>query len=806
MQKFLIAALLGFFVFTTTFAQTPAATGLRKGFAIQGIVADSLTQEALPYITAALLEPGQVQAIRTVTTGENGSFSFTQLAEKPYQLILAFHGYKTRIISILPQPGALLDLGRISLSPTAVQLEQVQIVAQRALIEQDLDKLSYHVEADPESNTLSALEMMRKVPMLSLDGTNNLLLNGSSSYQVLINGKPSSLFVDDPAEVLQTMPASTIKRIEILTTPPARFEADGVGGVINIITYRETISGYNGSLNASGNNPYGYAAGSGLHAKTGKFGFSGNFSNKITSNPATSSIFERRDLISQSKLVQQGTGNNNNENLNVSGELGFDLDAHSQISVNYRQHRNLNSNDFEQLVTLLDAQNTQTQAYKNLNSGKTSTNGKDLGLDYRLGSKKRREQVLTASYKLMESSRETNAAFTLQPLLNYTRQENLTENNSSTREHTFQADYVQPIKKQTLELGVRSSLRDNRNHYFYKKLNPETGNFELVSRFSNNFDYSQDIHAAYLSVTLRKNKFGVRAGSRLEETTVKANFHSSETVAAQHYYNLTPNVLVSYQLNKDNTLKGSYAQRLERPGLYQLNPYVNQIDPNNISYGNPDLAPAINQIITLAYNSIINRSAINVDLTHTFTNNGIQRFTTLGPDRVARTTYSNIGESRNYILSLGASTTVFKKLSLNLNNSGTYTRMTSNVNGNSQNNAGVSLNVSGNASYRLNKGWRLNANAGLNTPRILLQGKSSAFAWNGFTVNKEILKNKGNLTLSVTNPFRKYRTFSDETITEEFYQFQGFDSIIRQYSLAFNYRFSKVQGNGPRKRRAKKTE
>jgi outer membrane receptor protein involved in Fe transport len=387
-------------------------------------------------------------------------------------------------------------------------------------------------------------------------------------------------------------------------------------------------------------------------------------------------------------------------------------------------------------------------------------------------------------------------------LLNYTGRISQTSNEGSTREQTLQADYVQPIGKQTLEVGLKSNFRYNTSDYFYQNQDPETGAFVLDPRMSNNFDYRQDIHAAYASFSLQMQNWGLRIGGRLEETFVEANFSSSDTTARQHYQNLIPNLNLSRKLKGSSSVRVSYAQRLERPSLFHINPYVNLTDPRNISYGNPALDPAINHVVNLAFSTYKQGTSINAGLSHQFTNNSIQYLTTLGEDTVARSTFANIGRRQTYGLTLGGNTTLFKKLNLNINTSANYVDLQSTRQGQPQQNTGITWNASGNVSYRLYNTWRLSSNVGYTSPQVLLQGKSASFVSNNFSVNKELMKNnKASLSVSIRNPFQKYRRFLSEVNDPAFHQWQESYSVIRQYNATFNYRFGKVHTGGPRKKR-----
>ncbi|SIT86316.1 TonB-dependent receptor domain-containing protein [Pontibacter indicus] len=784
------------------FAQSPIPTGT-----IKGIVTDSATQANLGYVTVVVQEAGKNQAIKSTFTKDNGAFELTGLELKQYQLVLSYVGYKPRVLPLPAFSGNTIDLGKLTLVSSAKQLKEVQIVTEKLLVEQDIDKITYNVDADPESQTMTALDMLRKVPLLSMDAEDNIKLNGNSNYRVLVNGKTSSLFVRSPKDVFRSMPANTIKSIEVITNPPSKYEAEGVGGIINIITHKKNIGGYNGSVNAQVSSPKGTNLGGYVTAKAGKAGFSGYFGTGSYYSPTNSNNLFREDKVRQTLLEQVGESRNDNTYQYANAEFSYEMDTLNLFTANFSMNTNNGNSFLTQRADLFDAAGALTQAYTRLNYGDFTWKGYDLGADYQRSFKKSKDQLFTLSYRLNNGSTGSGSDFILDPVLNFNGQVSQTDNEGTSVEHTMQADYVQPIKKHTLELGVKTIFRLNSSDYFYSNQNPETGDFVIDERLSNNFDYRQDIYAAYTSLSLKKGDWGLKTGARLEQTILDANFKSSGTVATPDYFNLIPNITLSRKLKGASTMRLSYTQRIERPSLYYLNPYINQIDPRNISFGNPKLDPATNNVFNLAYNTFVKGTSINASIFHNFTNNSIQSFTTLGADTVARTTYGNIGRNQTYGFSLSGNTTLFKKLSINLNTTTNYVKLTSVIDGVPQNNEGFTYNVFGYTSYRFEKGWRASGNIGYYSSRILLQGRSAGYTWNSLSLSKQFLKdNKATLSFSVNSPFQKNRRFLNEINDPRFTQTQENFNVMRRYSVGFNYRFGKLKGDIARKKRGIKND
>jgi outer membrane receptor protein involved in Fe transport len=287
-------------------------------------------------------------------------------------------------------------------------------------------------------------------------------------------------------------------------------------------------------------------------------------------------------------------------------------------------------------------------------------------------------------------------------------------------------------------------------------------------------------------------KWGLKMGGRLEQAKVYAHFISSGTMAIQHYLNFIPNITLSRQLKGISMISASYTQRIERPNLQYLDPYVDLTDPWNISYGNPKIQPALANVFDMSYNVYIKKTSVNINVFHQFTNNSIQQFTTLAADTISRTTYGNIGKNQNSSFSVSGNTTLFKKLGITLNSTANYVQYTSNINGKPQSNDGLTYHISGSANLRL-KSWRLGSKMSYNAPTIFLQGRSAGYISNSITINKYFFKNnKANIALSTSSPFSQYRHSFTEISDPTFYQLRKRSTVIRRFNISFSYRFSKL--------------
>jgi outer membrane receptor protein involved in Fe transport len=774
---------------------------------IKGTIVDSVSQRGIGYVTLTVHEEGRADVIKGVFSSEQGSFEITGVPYKPLQLTITSVSYREKTIRLPAFTSSIIFVGKVPLATSSNQLKEVKVVAEKLLVQQDIDKLTYNVSADPESKTISALEMLRKVPLVTIDADDDIKLSGSGSYKVLINGRTSALFANKVSDVFKGMAASSIKSIEIITSPPAKYEADGVGGIINIITYKKNIDGYNGSVNIGGGVPTKFSSGGYLTAKAGKVGFSNTFGYNLSTNPTSTSNFLRQDKLYSNNLSQTGESNSKNSFGYVASDVSYELSTTNLLTANLNINISNGSSNFNRNVRLLNGKDSVLKAYRNINESKNNWTGYDYGLDYQHTFKNNTDQLLTLSYRLENNCNESNTKFSIEPLISYKAQRNISDNDGTFTEKTLQADYVQPIKKQTLEIGIKSITRTSTSNYSYKNQLTATGSYFIDSSLSNNFDYSQDIYGGYISVTAKKDNWGFKVGARLEDSKINANFKSSQTFATQEYFNLIPNLSLSRKLKRTSSLRLSYTQRIERPSLYYLDPFVDISDPKNIYFGNPKLRPAISNVFNFGFITFMKGSSVNLNLYHHFTNNSILRYTTLGKDSIARTTFGNVGRDKTFGLSLSSNITLHKNLSINLNSTSSYQNFTAVIDNRPQINDGFAFNAFAYTTYRFNKGWRTSASVNYNSSTVLLQGRQAGYLSNMVTINKEFLKDKkGTISFTASNPFQEKRKFYTEVNDPSFYQLQTSYFIVRRFNVSFNYRFGKLQEDIARKKRGIKND
>lgn len=367
---------------------------------IKGVVTDSLTNETVPYATVKLLGKANPRSpLKVVAADDNGNFQFSMNKKGEYLLSVEYIGKKTLVKPVVVGDAKIVDLGTIYMSDNENALSEVVVSAQKPLVKVDLDKIVYSMESDPESTTNNLLEMLKKVPMVTVDGEDNVQLKGSTNFKIYLNGKPSNMISNNPKEVLRSMPANTVKDIQVITDPGAKYDAEGVAGIINIIT-NTSMGGYTATLNGRVDSQGGYGLGAYWTMKYGKVGFTGNYNYYEWKRPeGTSSSFREYNLSNNPKyLTGVGPSKNNGLGQFGSGELSYEIDTLNLINIGFNRFEGNYKSKSNILNEGLGINEDSQYKYDQRGYMKQTYGGTDLNVDYQRTFHKK-EQLLTASYK-----------------------------------------------------------------------------------------------------------------------------------------------------------------------------------------------------------------------------------------------------------------------------------------------------------------------------------------------------------------------------------------------------------------------
>lgn len=791
-------------------------------FQIKGVLLDSLTQEGEPYATIKIVKKeAPARALKMLVTDTNGKFQEKISGKGNFIMTISSVGRNSIVKNFTVKPGEkVVDFGTLYISDASNELGQVEIVAQKPLVKADIDKIEYNVQDDPDSKSNSVLEMLRKVPLVTVDGEDNIKVNGSSSFKVYVNGKPNNMMSNNPTEVLKSMPANSIKNIEVITNPGPKYDAEGVGGILNIVTVGSGLEGYTATFSGNVSNR---GAGGGLFGtvKSGKLTVSARYNYNYNNQPRSYSGGNRRIVgevnSNSSNLDYNGTSKGHGNFQSGSMEASYEIDTLRLITMSFGLWggRNKSTGETNTFATM-PGTGDELYNYTSGSNSKSSWYSIDGGIDYqRLFSVK--DRMLTFSYKINTRPQNSDsysdyndmeAAPDWQDFLKRMLDQH-NDGKQSTTEHTLQADYTTPIGKiHTLEAGAKYILRNNSSEDDrYAREPGSNGGYEFDEAYSSHYKHLNDILAAYAGYGLRVKKLSGRLGVRYEHTIQDVKFLVGRGQDfTKNFDDVVPSASIGWKLTDMSNLRFGYNMRIYRPGIWYLNPYLNDSNPTNISQGNPDLDSEKSHAFNLSYSNFTQKFNINLSLRYSFTNNSIEQITELVPDEtlvdkglqnptgkdVLYSTYQNIGKSKNASLSGYVNWNATSNTRVYMNLYGNYSYMDD---GKDLKNDGWSLFAYGGIQQTLPKDWRISLNVFGQTPWIMLQGKGSSFFDYGLSVNKSFLKKRLTLSAFASNFFKKYMN-QDNTLQDTNFIQESWSKYSRQrFGVSISYRIGELKAS-----------
>lgn len=712
----------------------------------------------------------------------------------------------------------LVDFGTLYITDASNELGQVEVVAQKPLVKADIDKIEYNVQDDPDSKSNSVLEMLRKVPLVTVDGEDNIKVNGSSSFKVYVNGKPNNMMSNNPTEVLKSMPANSIKHIEVITNPGPKYDAEGVGGILNIVTVGSGLEGYTATFSGNVSN---MGAGGGLFGtvKSGKLTVSARYNYNYNDRPRSYSGGNRRTVgdvtEGSSDLDYDGSSKGHGNFQSGSMEASYEIDTLRLVSMSFGLWGGGN-NSTSINNTLATAPGTSNELYRYVSDGrsKSSWYSIDGGVDYqRMFHVK--DRMFTLSYKINTSPQTSDSYSTYNDMHAATDWEDFlkrlydlnNDGSQNTTEHTFQADYTTPIGKiHTLEAGAKYILRDNSSEDDrYERQIGTTGDYVLDEEHSSHYKHQNDILAAYMGYGLRVKKISGRLGVRYEHTKQEVKYLLGRgDDFNKNFDDVVPSASIGYKLTDMSNLRFGYNMRIYRPGIWYLNPYLNDSNPTNISQGNSHLDSEKSHSFNLSYSNFTQKFNINLSARYSFTNNSIEQVTEQVKDteieglqnptgkEVLYSTYQNIGKSRNASLSGYVNWNATSNTRIYANLYGNYTYMEG---ANGLKNDGWNLFAYGGAQQSLPHDWRISLNIYGQTPWIMLQGEGSSFFDYGLSVNKSFLNKRLTLSAFASNFFKKYTSPTSSIEGVGFTQ-DSWNRYTRQrFGVSVSYRIGELKAS-----------
>lgn len=677
-----------------------------------------------------------------------------------------------------------------------------EVVAQRPLVKAEIDKMTYSMAEDPDAKNNTLLEMLRKVPMVTVDGEDNVKVNGNASFKVYVDGKPNAMMSANPSMIFKAYPASAIKKIEVITNPGAKYDAEGVAGVLNIITNTQTATqGYTLTLNGSVGNR-GESGSAFAVAQFGKFMLSAHYGTGYHKQPVSTTTMERELYdetlyhLLQSHTVSKGHGMFQFGNL----EASYEFSPKDLLSVSAGIHGWNGKDNNTSINKMFAVDGNETYRYQVASRTKSLYQTINASADFQHSFTE--DNRLTLSYQYSHNPQTTQVWTENTDMVNLPANFGLkdlaSDPDNLSYEQTAQVDFTSALdkkKQHTLSVGLKYINRINRsNNVDYTRDAGSDDEFTRDETRSLRYRHQGDIGAAYLQYNLKINNWAAMVGNRYEYYHVRVTYPDGKrSPFGTHMDDWVPSVTLGYNLKPTMMLKAGYNLRIARPDISYLSPYQVSYSPEAVKYGNPNLKSEKGHNLNMTFSTFSAKLTLNATLTYAFSNNGMEEYSFV-KDGVMHTTYEGFRHSKETTLSTFINWTIIKGTTLNLNASGSYADRKAQVIG--CHNSGFAGNAWGGIQQVLPWKMKLGLWLGGNTKQVTLQGRTAGFYFYSLNLSRTFLKeDRLSINLQAGNFIGRYHNFRNTTSTSQMHMFTNTRTDFLRYSIGISYRLGSLKAS-----------
>jgi len=792
-----------FISITTAFAQQVSVKG-----SVSGRLVDAANNQPLEFATVSLIKKADNLPAKSIQTDLQGNFKLDNIADGFYLLRATYVGYGTVTkdsILISPKKRAYVYAG-IKLKAIKGVLKEVAIKAQRSTIQIGIDKKVFSVDQSLVSQGGSATDLLSNVPSVQVDVDGNLNLRGSSNVRVLINGKPSALTGSNMADILQSIPASSIENIEVITNPSSKYDAEGQSGIINIVLKKNARLGLNGSVSGSAGNQHTYNGSANIAYQTKAINLYANYSYRKAHREGDgytnrTSVDAFNNPILQNQIANQAFDFNAH---NIRAGIDFNLDDKTTLSFNANANlRNRNRAQFGN--TTIDSNHVLTHyTQQNTTSYSHGNSNYDFNSDFEHRYKKQ-GQVLTANVGYSIG----NEAAVDSQLINYTNylppsnriHKQFNDNGQKSYNVNLQADYALPMSQgRKLEAGYRSTFAQNDNRNDVDSL--LSGKYVPDANQTNHFLYREQIHAVYTNYQQQFGKFGVQGGMRLEDARIRTLLRDNNERHSQDYFRIYPSLFLSDKISDNQTLQLSYTRRVSRPRDRQISPFLDKSDPYNYQQGNPDLKPEDTHSFEFSYINYWKTLTLTSSIYYRLTNDDIQQIRTPLSASITRLRFENIATAQNSGFEFIARVNATQTIDLTTNINAYYRNLQGNTSLGLPSSSGFAWNANITANLKPVKKLGMQLRGDYQAPQVITQGRQRAQAGLDGGLRYDLTK-AISLSGNVRDVFnsRKFGSIIDNTLGAYPYHSESVRRFSnRTYMFSISYRFGSAPDDGSKKK------
>lgn len=683
-------------------------------------------------------------------------------------------------------------------------LKEIVVTANAPMIKVSGNQITYNVDEDPAAGGSSVLDLLRKVPLISVDGGDNIRVKGNGDYKIYVNGHPEPMLSQNASVILKAMPAEAIGSIELITDPGAKFDAEGSGAIINLITEKkQTSTGYNGSANLSVDNRQIQAGINGV-AKFNRLSLNAgiNYAHSFNGSQKAKIHDETLYLNNPVQHLLRGSGINS-QNIDFIGvDLGgsYDLSSSDLITF-YANYYNVSGNmrNYDQRTEMFSTDNILQWGYSRNSNHHLVYRGVTAQTSYQheFG---RQNNYIGISYMFNFSKAGLPGDYTYGELEGYDPGYiyEHSENDRISREHTIQIDWADTFNQHSkLEIGGKGVFRRN-SAFGQNEGSNDLVSFQPIEGSIVNMHQPQDIYALYSQYTATYGKVTAQAGVRYEHTRMGIKYPlDAEKDFSSNLNDVVPNLSLTYAFSPANTLSANYSMRISRPSIEQLNPYKLNISDTRIQQGNPYLKSERINKVNVTYTNFSGNLGGTITADYTDSDNAIASYSFIDGYQIVNS-YANIGRNRIASLNLFLLWSPVKSLRFTLNAAGIYTdkKAEMDFSGMKLANHGFTGNLNLNAEWTLPQKFLLGAFGGWNSGSVELMGKGGDYHYYGVTLSKSFLKDDSlKLTFNAFNCFEKYITYSSKTTSPDFITSNSWQAPAWRVGVSVSWKFGKNDAN-----------
>jgi outer membrane receptor protein involved in Fe transport len=685
---FVLALLLGLAVTTAAQQRTGGGTGrsgnpsgaLKLG-KITGSVIDKSTSKPVEYANVTVLRAKDSSFVTGGISDNAGKFSIDKIPYGLYTLKVKFIGYATSVIKDVKATQPSTEVGRVEIAPSTKNLDEVTVTGRKSEVQNNLDKKVFNIDKSMYGTGGTALDIMQSLPAVAVDFDGNVSMRGSS-VTILIDGRPSNLVS------LDQMPAHLIERVEVISNPSAKYDPEGMSGIINIILKKNVQRGLNGmvNLNAGYNNKWMGSAT--LNYRKNKLNYFVNYTLRSFDGENYQDMWSNNTFGGASTLQQRNTTTNNKMRMqNIQAGVDYYLNDRNTLNTSFTlEPRDMKSNENATGSTSIDGE--KMYDYQRQTWNKSTNHG---GFEYDLAYKHafaRDGEELTAEFNIdrgnsesdqtsIEQNAKTPANTIAKPLTPYTNQ--LTNSTEDKTRTMLRTDYVLPLaEKGRIEVGYMLSNNDSKSTYDLAKAYAANTTPVPQTQYTNDFDYRQTVNAVYANYGINIGKFKVQAGIRAENADTHGEQQTENKSFSKNFFDFFPSAFVKYTPNDNNEFGINYSRRTNRPKTWSLNPFVNRADTLNTSQGNPDLDPEYINSFEVGYTRLFNKNSLTLTTFYRKTSGIVATIRQQVDALRSYTTYVNLNSGESYGAEASANVNLFKWWNTNYSYSYFHTKLTDN--------------------------------------------------------------------------------------------------------------------------------